>query len=226
MTDKDQCRQFVLQAEDPETGAPILEARVHTADIAALRLVIGADADDDPGLTCSYELSSDQVRAIAALFALPIAPDPRLQVLTPWHSLREAPYLIHTGFELPLMIEGRKPLAVFMEAYPCEWFDRHMGRFDPFVTEGRFVRRVVDQQWSEPRPSPTGSMLEGLRKVYVARSDHAWRIEAYVLLEQVAERCGWNDALERFQGSLLGYEDWQNDWWIKRSHANSTPSSL
>jgi hypothetical protein len=26
----------------------------------------------------------------------------------------------------------------------------------------------------------------------------------------------WDDDLERLQGSLLGYEDWENDWWIEQ----------
>ena len=26
-------------------------------------------------------------------------------------------------------------------------------------------------------------------------------------------KVGWNDTLERLEGMLYGYEDWQNDWW-------------
>ena len=26
---------------------------------------------------------------------------------------------------------------------------------------------------------------------------------------------GWNEYFERLEGMLFGYEDWQNDWWIK-----------
>src|SRR5262249_3079971 len=26
---------------------------------------------------------------------------------------------------------------------------------------------------------------------------------------------GWNEHFERLEGMLFGYEDWQNDWWIK-----------
>src|SRR6267142_2998610 len=27
---------------------------------------------------------------------------------------------------------------------------------------------------------------------------------------------GWNEYFERLEGMLFGYEDWQNDWWIKQ----------
>jgi hypothetical protein len=29
----------------------------------------------------------------------------------------------------------------------------------------------------------------------------------------VRAKGGWNDTLERLEGMLYGYEDWQNDWW-------------
>jgi hypothetical protein len=37
---------------------------------------------------------------------------------------------------------------------------------------------------------------------------------------RIEERCllpsdGWNEHFERLEGMLFGYEDWQNDWWIK-----------
>ena len=31
------------------------------------------------------------------------------------------------------------------------------------------------------------------------------------MLVAVELKEGWNNALERYEGSLLGYEDWQND---------------
>ena len=152
--------------------------------------------------------------------------------LVPWHPIRGAPYLVHTGFELALMLEGRKPLAVFSDTDPCEWLDDLMRRFDPFVAEGRFVRREVTSSVPKPwRASLDGGSVaeERTRQVYVALRGEEWRMDAFILLRQVAERSGWNEALERFEGSLLGYEDWQNDWWLehrrrRRREAGAKPA--
>jgi hypothetical protein len=42
-----------------------------------------------------------------------------------------------------------------------------------------------------------------------------WRIDAYLLLWKAAEKSGWNEGFERLEGTLLGYEDWQNDYHIE-----------
>jgi hypothetical protein len=51
--------------------------------------------------------------------------------------------------------------------------------------------------------------------VYFAIPDQDWRIDAYVRLAENGCKNGWDDTHERRQGELLGYEDWQNDWWIE-----------
>jgi hypothetical protein len=52
--------------------------------------------------------------------------------------------------------------------------------------------------------------------VLYALPREAWRIEAYLLLWKTAEKSGWNAGFERMEGSLLGYEDWQNDYHMER----------
>ena len=47
-----------------------------------------------------------------------------------------------------------------------------------------------------------------------ALPDQEWRIDAIIELRENFER--WNSEMERAEGSLLGYSDWQNDWWIER----------
>jgi hypothetical protein len=42
-----------------------------------------------------------------------------------------------------------------------------------------------------------------------------WRIDAYILLWDVAGKSGWNEGLERLEGRLLGYEVWQCDFQVK-----------
>jgi hypothetical protein len=211
-------RWFLLQAADPNTGCPALEARFLVADLARLREIIGEPANKDPELEWIYPLESERLVEIERSFGASLASDEHEATLVPWHSLREAPYLIHTGFELALMLEGRKPFAKFANHYPSEWFDELIGRFDPFVEEGRIVRRILTRPFPEPGCSSNGDVLEGVRDVYFALPGQEWRIDAYLLLCEVGSKAGWSDALVHYEGSLLGYEDWQNDWWIERSH--------
>jgi hypothetical protein len=68
----------------------------------------------------------------------------------------------------------------------------------------------------------------GIRRVLYALSDEQWRIDAYLLLWKTADKSGWNEGFERLEGSLLGYEDWENDYHIehffrKAKKPDSTP---
>ncbi len=43
-----------------------------------------------------------------------------------------------------------------------------------------------------------------------------WRIGASKLLYGGFGKIGaWNETLERLEGVLFGYDDWQNDWWME-----------
>lgn len=214
-------RWFSLQALDPVTGCPVLEARFAVADLSALRAVLGSDAEDGPDLERGYYVDGDGLRTIAAAFGVGFEAGDRDVLLEPFRAegIREAPYLVHTGFELALMLEGRKPLAIFLGHDPCEWLDGLMRRFDPFVAERRFVRRKVTVPMQEPWRAPGGGLLDRYQQIYIALRGEEWRIDASILLRAVVEKSGWNEALERFEGSLLGYEDWQNDWWLRRQRA-------
>ena len=122
-------------------GCPVLEARLQISDVPALRKLIGEAANDDPKLECSYVLDIDELDAVAALSDSPFQPDRRLTTLTPWDSLRNVPYLIHTGFELPLMLDCRKPLAAFSDS--VSWITQYLSRYDRFVEEGLDRKSVV-----------------------------------------------------------------------------------
>jgi hypothetical protein len=217
--DDDRRRRFVLQAMDERTGAPCLEALLWIADLPELRSVLADEAQDDPHLRRAYELTPNQLAAVGSLAEPPFSPDQRLDRLEPWHWLREAPYLVHTGYELALMIEGRKPLAVFGDVYPTDWLDETTSRFDLFVEQRRFVRKIVDKPLLARYPLARTDAGDIFRTVLVALADQSWRIDAYLSMEEA--RTGWNERLERLQGTLLGYEEWQNDWWIE--HARRPP---
>ncbi|MGO4705815.1 hypothetical protein AB4072_08565 [Microvirga sp. 2MCAF38] len=216
--ERDQPRWFVLQARDLTTGCAILETRFLVDDLAILHDILGDDANPDPNLDQLYQLDQQALQAIKEGFRASIDEGDHEVWLVPWHGLRDAPYLIHTNFELPLMLEGRKPFAKFSEFYPSDWFDEQILKFDPFVAAGRLIRRVVTWPFEPPTHLANGRIIRGMREIYFALPGEEWRIDAYLLLNQVMRKTGWNDGLERYEGLLLGYEDWQNDWWIAHMH--------
>lgn len=196
---------------------PVLEARFRIEDLSPLLDILADDAVGDPDLARGYMLDSDQLVAIRTLCSVPFDPGDRPAMLGPWHrTLREAPYLIHTGFELPLMLDGRKPLSKFSDAYPSEWLDEVVARFEPFVKNGRIVCRVVSDVLPEPRRIAGNRVIVEHREVYFTLPGEEWRIDANRLLFEVGSKTRWNDTLERLEGRLLGYEEWQNDWWLSR----------
>ena len=205
------CR-FVLQALDPDHGSPVLEALFSISEVEDLRTLL-ADAANDPALERGYFLDAAELAAINKHFGIAFDPEEREVLLGPWHSIRDIPYLIHTGYELPLLLEGRKQLAHFSEAYPPNhhWNEE---KFDRYVAEGALHREVVVEPFEKPVCRKNGDVIEGLRTVYYTRKGEEWRIPAMKLVWGAAAKSGWSPDFERLQGMLFGYEDWQNDWWI------------
>jgi hypothetical protein len=206
---------FVLQGFDAVTDTVCAEWRVRIGDVDQLRALLAPESATDPALNCRYSgLSELIMRKIGALCIPPIVPDAILTGLSRPHLAFDViPYLIHTNFELPLMLDGRKPLAVFGDVYPSDWFDELLAPFEPFVASGQILRRIIDTP--APALKQQHPDLDGMRDVLFALPDQAWRIDAYVkdILNRTRD---WDDDLERRQGALLGYEDWQNDWWIEQ----------
>jgi len=111
-------RRFILQALDPDHGSPVLETLFLVERLDDLRILLGSSADDDPELLSGYDLGAAHLTAIADRFGVTFDPGGREIRLRAWSSTREAPYLIHTGYELPLLLQGRKPFAYFRDSYP------------------------------------------------------------------------------------------------------------
>jgi hypothetical protein len=128
-----------------------------------------------------------------------------------------ATYESHTHHELELMLAGKKPLAAFCDDEQAQNGDEEIPEpeFAPHVASGRLIKR-------EHLSAPTegGADVEGqaggVRWVFYALPGHEWRIEALILLLKTAAVTGWNEGFERMQGSLLGYEDWENDLRMKQ----------
>ncbi|MCX7380998.1 MAG: hypothetical protein NT133_06160 [Alphaproteobacteria bacterium] len=123
-----------------------------------------------------------------------------------------------------LMLDGVKPFAVFPVQYPVEPDDYQVDAlFEPHVRSGLLVKRVIDEPFDKPVRSSLGRRFDGVRRVFYARRGEEWRIDAHILLWKQFDHGAWNETMERLLGSLLGYTDEQNNWWLgrrRREHAS------
>lgn len=114
----------------------------------------------------------------------------------------------HTGRELALMCSGRKPLAMFyaeVSELPDERLIPELA-FAPLVAVGQIVRGEITL---ESGYSVSLGRNAQIRYVFFALSHEAWRITATSLLREsfAKSQCPWNEALERMEGTLLGYTE-------------------
>jgi hypothetical protein len=135
--------------------------------------------------------------------------------------LRELSYEIHTNRELEFMLKGVKPFAYFngMIVDDCDMWEPDE-EFERQVELGVFVKHEV-HGLCEPYML-NGYLVKGEWSRFYALKDEAWRIPAFMLLNELVRKHPWSDALERMSGTLLGYTDEQNDEWLakrQRHHA-------
>ena len=114
----------------------------------------------------------------------------------------------HTGRELPLMLGGTKPLAMFyaeISELPNESLIPEQS-FSPYVGTGQFVRGETTLQSGFAESLGRNAQI---KYVFFAHAAETWRISAIILLKEsfLKSRCQWNEALERIEGTLLGYSD-------------------
>jgi hypothetical protein len=217
-----QPHRFILQAFDPQYGHPAFETMFLVERLEELQALLGAAADEDPELEMLYTLDSGDLDAINHRFGLAFDPGGRVTRLTKWTSIREPPYLVHTGFELVLMIDGRKPFARMSDSYPPhQYYDEDL--FDRYVAQGILHKEVQLEPFAELLRYRDGRILEGLRTVYYTLKGEEWRIPAWKLVSEASRKSGWNDSFERLEGMLLGYDEWQNDWWAEERRRKHLP---
>jgi hypothetical protein len=202
---------FILEAFDREYWCPVLQTRFEILEFETLQAVLGAQAADDPDLRHSYFLDPAEMAAVVAAFNVCFDPPSSCMEIRLYRlrSLGRAPYLVHTGYELPLLLDGRKKLARMSDGYPPVTFDGEE-RFDRWVAQCVLHREEVIEPFEEPT-----KRWHGVRTVYYTPKGEEWRIPAVKLLREASTKSGgWNEYFERREGMLFGYEDWQNDWWI------------
>jgi|GEM_PF-692363 len=205
---------FILEAFDRDQWCAVLQALIHVTDLGTIRAILGETAEDDPELRHSYQLDDEELAAVVTEFGVAFDPAQletgNIEISLFRRRRRcDAPYLVHTGYELPLLLDGRKKLARMSHGYPPATFDGE-DRFEPWVANGFLHREEV----VEPFDSPVNQHL-GHRTVYYTPKGEEWRIPASKLIWEASGKSGgWNEYFERLEGMLFGYEDWQNDWWI------------
>lgn len=215
-------QRFFLKVIDPDYGCPVLETMFIVNDLAALRALLGESANNDPELRASYWLDEGGLAALNERFGVTIARDGEAVTLERWHWLRLVPYLVHTNYELFLLLEGTKKFARMGIEYPP---DQHDGQdlFDKYVEQGVLHKKV------ELRPFPTafidknGYRFEGVREVYYTRMGEEWRISAWKMLSAASQIAGWNETCECMEGMLFGYEEWQINWWASQRRKHLAP---
>ena len=208
-----QPRRFILQAIDPDLGHPAFETMFVAERPEELRTLLGAAAEGDPDLEHFYTLEPAEVIAITRRFDVGFDPQGREAYLYQWTHSREVPYLVHTNYELALMVDGRKQFAnMYYEYPPAQHPNEH--RFERYVAQGLLHKEVEIEPFDKPIRNKFGHVFDGIRRAYYTRKGEEWRIAAWKLIWKASLKSGWNQHYERLEGMLFGYEDWQNDWWI------------
>ncbi|WP_236872918.1 hypothetical protein [Burkholderia sp. LA-2-3-30-S1-D2] len=203
---------FILSAIDPDLLYPCLEVRFETDDLDALRRLVDPDAPEDADLDDYYLLSPTQVAAVCDTFAIEFEHGSRDAIISKYVDTGvRIPYLVHTGYELALMVQGRKPFG-FIE-FNSEWWPSVLlkARFDEYVAQGVLHSHeiIVDA------PARPGRPARRIGQILYTLKGEEWRIPALEFFRQNVNRRGDGcENMERLEGALLGYEPWQNDWWI------------
>jgi hypothetical protein len=155
----------------------VIKAKFQAAESAGVLDLLSADVRAIVSSGAECDLEPDEVEKITAHFNLAFEPGALPVRIRPAYRHDDLPYLVHDGRELALMLEGRKPLAVFSLWNPLrpdrELFPEKV--FDPHVDSGEFIKR----ERSHPARESSGERIPAARTILYALPPHAWRIDAY-----------------------------------------------
>jgi hypothetical protein len=116
------------------------------------------------------------------------------------------------------MLEAKKPLAVFHDlVFADQVEDEIETSFSRHVGQERLIRHEERTLWPAGR-TVAGRLALGTRVRLFALPGEAWRFKAYLLLRKAAMGQPWSDALETFEGLLLGYTEEEVAARIKDFH--------
>ena len=208
--------QLILEVINPELDSIEFDVRLEAAATDEAEKIFGFNLSK---LTNGMivDLTDDNVEAIKKSYGLSFHSINRWTCLRLALPIDDLPYKVHTRRELNLMLSGSKPLSVFYEAYPSnvdfQCFPE--SAFDHYVKQNLFIKREVIflNEKADRSQVPT---KKGMRVVLYSKKSEEWRIDAMLLLRITSAKTGWNEGFERMEGSLLGYEEWQNNAYIEQ----------
>jgi hypothetical protein len=201
---------FILYAIDDELLYPCLATRFQTTDQEKLRRALSIDGTEDPLIEGIYTLSSQEAASLCEAFGLNFDHGQRDVVLFKDHEKwSSCPYLFHTGYELPLLLQGRKKLGFMHFDSHNDDSQRLKARFDHYVAEGMLHAEEEIFDVGDKSNRRVGT-------IYYTTKGEEWRIRTLMLIRRNSGAAGrWTEIHERLEGTLMGYEDWQNDWWLE-----------
>jgi hypothetical protein len=207
--------RYVLEAIDSVTASISHEVSFTIKDLPELLAVLGFTEEEfKPGWT--YYPDATVVSRLKQHYGLDFNVDGFEFALRSWHAGDDRPYKTHTGRELAMMLAKTKPLSSFMDDFP-KHHDLDIipeREFEPHVRAGRIIKREHIELPTPDAPVINGQPI-GSRRVLYALPGEEWRIDAYLQLWETYKKTGWTAEMEREEGTLLGYEDWQNDIHMK-----------
>jgi len=180
----DTSNRFVLEVFDCTLWCPTAQAPFYPTDVGPLRSILGLGAADDPELEYLYYPNDDQIAAIVSAFDTfdPRQLDDEAEIeirLFRLPGTMETPYLVHTNWELPLLLEDRKKLARFSYVYPREEGFHGDEAFDRWVAKGEEWRVPALKLINEASGKSGGwndhfERLEGMLFVYEDWQNDWW----------------------------------------------------
>jgi hypothetical protein len=190
---------FTLRRIDKVTRGFTDENHFDVPDFAQIENLIGKKAMQ---VGDHFELSKDEFLEIADFYNLSVPRDTDSGEILCCLDDPSQRRPTHTGRELLLMLQGKKPFAAFSDFLPLKHPDIiPEDLFEPYVTSGKFSKRKC----IEVRLGPNGQTLQFCRVMYAVPGQE-WRFEAFLSLWQLCERHGWSDGLEKMEGYIYGYE--------------------
>jgi hypothetical protein len=190
--------QFVLKSIDAATGC-YLEQILFTADDPSVPTGIVGLKTMNEGM--SIDLDESQIREL--VHALNV----RIEYINnpgELHRLGDKSTFdpkSHTGRELLLMLNNKKPFAAFAEV---SWGNNVEAiipedYFEPHVRKGTILKKEHIQKEGKKIP-------QKIRRVLYALPGEEWRFNAFIALWELAAVYGWDAGFEKVEGYILGYE--------------------
>ncbi len=200
---------LVLEEIDPGTACVQAQASLNIQGVDEIEGLIDIDFEGDLEVEFEYELSPEAMAAIKDRYGIENITGEVCGRLRRRNALDDLPYQIHTGRELLLMKSGIKPMSFFayFEGDDSGLKEEVDFSFGPYVASGAIERR--EHQVIVHQLDPQHQ--RNVRYVIYTLPGEAWRAHALILLKQSGLKSGWSEGMERMEGALLGYEDWQND---------------